>query len=133
LRAKAIDLKATVYALNGMPDHVHMVVSIPPKIAVATFIGQIKAVAATHFNKLRTSTTLLFWQAEYGVFSFDKKRLPNIITYVERQKQHHAENSTIPLLERDNDSTSPRLREETLSYTTDYALWHHEMMSIKSS
>jgi putative transposase len=99
LRGKAIGLEATVYALNGMPDHVHMVASIPPKIAVATFIGQIKAVAATLFNKSPTSNTPLFWQAEYGVFSFDKKRLPNFVTYVEHQKQHHTENSTIPILD----------------------------------
>jgi REP element-mobilizing transposase RayT len=51
LRAKAIGLSATVFALGGVLDHVHMAVALPPKIAVATFIGQIKAVASTKFNK----------------------------------------------------------------------------------
>ena len=43
LRSKAIGLGATVFALDGMVDHVHMVASIPPKIAVAKFVGQVKA------------------------------------------------------------------------------------------
>ncbi|MCP4367700.1 MAG: IS200/IS605 family transposase, partial [Deltaproteobacteria bacterium] len=51
VRTKAIGLEATVFAINGIEDHVHVVASIPPKIAVSTFIGQIKAVASTKFNK----------------------------------------------------------------------------------
>ncbi len=44
LRGKAIGLGGTVFAINGMEEHTHMVASIPPKIAVATFIGQVKGV-----------------------------------------------------------------------------------------
>jgi hypothetical protein len=42
-----------------------------------------------------------YWQEEYGVFSFDRKRLPNFIGYVERQKDHHTQGTIIPVLERD--------------------------------
>jgi putative transposase len=55
----------------------------------AKFIGQIKAVASTKFNKSYPDLPAFFWQAEYGVFTFDGKRLPNYIAYVERQKEHH--------------------------------------------
>ena len=34
LRRKTVALEATVFALNGPEDHIHMVVAIPPKIAV---------------------------------------------------------------------------------------------------
>ena len=77
LRSKAVGLGATLFALNGVADHVHMVAAVPPKIAVAKFIGQVKAVASTRFNKSGQSNTPFFWQEEYGVFSFDGKRLPN--------------------------------------------------------
>jgi hypothetical protein len=76
-----------------------MVVAIPPKIAVAKFIGQIKAVASTKFNKSGISEVSFFWQEEYGVFSFDGKRLPNYSAYVGRQKEHHAQGTIIPVLE----------------------------------
>ena len=39
-----------------------MVAAIPPKIAVATFIGQVKAVASTKFNKSGLCADPFFWQ-----------------------------------------------------------------------
>jgi putative transposase len=101
LRNKALNLEARVYALNGYLDHVHLVVSIPPKIAVAKFIGQVKAVASVRFNQSGAQSVPFYWQEEYGVFSFDRKRLPNFIGYVERQKDHHTRGTVIPVLERD--------------------------------
>ena len=35
IRSKAIGLGGTVFALNGMSEHVHLVASIPPAIAVS--------------------------------------------------------------------------------------------------
>ena len=121
LRSKAVGLEAVVFALNGMADHVHMVVSIPPKLAVAKFIGQVKGVASTRFNKSGQGDHLLFWQEEYAVFSFDGKRLPNYIAYVERQKEHHAAMTTIPVLERMEGESVKLIREPSLSYVLEDA------------
>jgi putative transposase len=129
LRTKAIGLEATVFALNGLEDHVHMVVAIPAKISVAKFIGQIKAVASTKFNKANPNTPPFFWQEEYGAFTFDRKRLPNYIGYVERQKEHHAEGTIIPILERiDNDPTLLVRETETIYGVGDEA-WRGEFVS----
>src|SRR5262245_49816187 len=103
LRSKAIGLGATVFAVNGVADHVHLIVAIPPKIAVATLVGQIKGVASAKANKAGLTRTPFYWQEEYGAFSFDGKRLPNFIAYVERQQQHHADHTTIRVLERTED------------------------------
>ncbi len=32
LKSKAYDLKGTVFAINGVSDHVHLVVSFPPSL-----------------------------------------------------------------------------------------------------
>lgn len=71
LRSKAIGLGATVFALNGVEDHVHLVVAIPPKIASPSSWGRSKAVASTKFNKAALSDRPFFWQAEYGAFAFE--------------------------------------------------------------
>jgi putative transposase len=131
LRSKAIGLEAVVYALNGVADHVHLVVSIPPKVAVATFVGQVKAVASTHFNVAHRARGVKFaWQEEYGAFSFDAKRLPNLIAYVERQKQHHAHHSTIPILERTEGETVTTVREFDETYAVEAEHWRAEMLSL---
>jgi REP element-mobilizing transposase RayT len=127
LRTKAIGLEATVFALNGTPDHVHMVAAIPPKLAVAKFIGQVKAVASTKFNKLGRDGAPLFWQEEYGAFSFDGKRLPNYIAYVERQKEHHAAHTTIPILERTEGHGVNVIREPAMPYMLEEDEWRREL------
>lgn len=57
LRTKAIGLEGTVFAITSIADHVHIVAAIPPKIAVATFVGQIKGVTSAQFNQSRPSDT----------------------------------------------------------------------------
>lgn len=128
LRTKAVGLGVIVFALNGIEDHVHLVASIPPKIAVAKFIGQVKAVASTRFNKsLVNKTTPLYWQEEYGVFSFDSKRLPNFISYVEKQKEHHTHKTAIPVLERNDDMGVRSLHDASGLYVTDHEMWRREL------
>ena len=116
-----------MFAVNGMADHVHMVVAIPPKVAVAHFIGQVKAVSSTKHNTQALQDLTLVWQGEYGVFSFDGKRLPNYVTYVERQKPHHAEGQTIPILERTHDGAVSRLAETPGAYLTDDEAWRRDL------
>ena len=85
-----------------MADHLHLVVSIPPRIAVAEFVGQVKGVASARFDKLGVQP-LVCWELEYGVLTFDGRRLANVVGYVERQKEHHAAQTLIPVLERTDD------------------------------
>jgi REP element-mobilizing transposase RayT len=133
LRAKAIGLGATVFALNGTEDHVHMVVSIPPSLAVAKFVGQVKAVASTKFNKTHSDYSPFFWQEEYGAFSFDAKRLPNYTAYVNRQKEHHAQGTTIPILERTDPYFPKLVHEEAITYIVETDEWRRELMTLASA
>ena len=135
LRQKALALEARVFAVNGVEDHVHMVVAIPPKIAVARFVGQVKASTATKVNKLMQREGALLWQEEYGAFSFDGKRLPNYIAYVERQREHHRDNSLLPILER---TTSQQrgvsiLRETLSPYRLAPEDWWQEMIALDAA
>jgi putative transposase len=99
LRSKAVRLGARVFALNGIEDHVHLIASIPPSLAVATLVGQIKAASSTRFNKAHADHPPFFWQQEYGAFTLDAKRLPYHLEYVLRQKEHHRQGTAIKVLE----------------------------------
>jgi putative transposase len=113
LRGKAVGLGAEVFALNGMEDHVHIVVAIPPKLSVAGFIGKVKAATSTRFNKSGLLNRPFFWQEEYAVLSFDRKRLPRYVAYVQNQKAHHAQAKVIPVLERTGERKEEPWRQET--------------------
>ncbi len=94
---KARELGAVVYALNGMADHVHLAVAIPPRIAVGRFVGDVKG--RSSYAVRRSFDPEFSWQEGYGAHTFGEKQLPWVMRYIEMQKQHHAEDGAILRLE----------------------------------
>ena len=92
LWGKATALECIPHAINGMSDHNHVVLSIPPKLAVATLIGRLKG-ASSHYVNEKYMNGAFMWQAEYGVLSFSERSLPRVADYVKNQKKHHADDS----------------------------------------
>ncbi|MDX2213333.1 MAG: IS200/IS605 family transposase [Oculatellaceae cyanobacterium bins.114] len=100
LRDKTNALGCILHAVGGMEDHIHLVVSIPPKLAIADYVQQIKGGSSHFVNQLLPSEGLGFtWQAEYGVFSMGESQSPQAIAYVKNQKQHHTDGILISALE----------------------------------
>ena len=95
---KATALECIPHAIGGMSDHIHVAISIPPKLAVATLIGKLKGSSSHHVNERYAHGSFL-WQAEYGVSSFSEKALNSIIHYINNQKQHHADRTLNVTLE----------------------------------
>lgn len=133
MRSKAIQVEATVFALNGTENHVHLVVAVPRRFAIPEFIRQVKGVSSYRINQAKISPVRFRWQTEYGAFSFDEKRLPNYVRYVEQQKQHHAAQRLIPILERTDDSTPPTIHEAPVQYHAEDSDWWNEMMGLGGS
>jgi putative transposase len=99
---KAVALGGVVHAINGMDEHVHLVVEAPASRAISSFIGQIKG-ASSHSIQRHPSVALngsFEWQTEYSVDTVSERALPDVIRYVENQQRHHAQRSTRETLER---------------------------------
>lgn len=129
MRMKATELGGQVFALNGDKEHTHLVSTIPPKIAVATFVGQIKGVCSAAVNNQHLCEQPFYWQDDYGAFSFDGKRLNNYIAYVRKQKEHHAQGTTIPILERFS-TEDYLIREDEPLYLVDNDDWRRELYAL---
>jgi len=130
IRNKVIGLKGFVFALNGMADHVHLVVAIPPSISVSSFVGQVKGVTSAKFNRYFHLENLFYWQDEFGVFSFDHKRLPNVVAYVENQKVHHAGAAIIPILEQMEAPDHSELHDMKANYLLKDHQWWQDMLDM---
>jgi putative transposase len=76
-----------------MPDHLHIVVSIPPRIAVSDFVRRLKSAPSLLVNRAEGGSRLdaFAWQAEYGVLTFGERSLPDVVAYVQNQPAHHAD------------------------------------------
>jgi putative transposase len=78
-----------LFAINGMPDHIHILLSLTPSCAVSDLVREIKK-SSTNFIKEKKFLHRDFqWQEGYGVFSYNKSVLPNVIAYIHNQKEHH--------------------------------------------
>jgi putative transposase len=91
-------LEVQLHAIGGMPDHIHLIVSIPPKIAIAEFVKRIKGGSSHYLNELNLTKNFA-WQREYGVFSLGSQQLDRATGYVNSQKQRHEDRRLIKMLE----------------------------------
>ncbi len=91
------------HAVGIMPEHVHVAISIPPRLAIAEAIKTIKGSSSHLLNhELADGTeTWVGWQNEYGIVSFSEKALPTVVEYVTHQRDHHANGTLITGLERE--------------------------------
>jgi REP element-mobilizing transposase RayT len=99
IAAKVKELDGTTYAIGGIIDHIHLAVSVPPKIAVAKFVGEVKGNSSHYINHIVKPDFEFYWQDEYGVLSFGEKNLPAVVRYIQNQKSHHADGSLIAVME----------------------------------
>jgi putative transposase len=101
LRRRARESEGVVvHEINGMPDHIHLAVTVPPTLNIAEWIGQIKGASAHFINHQIGNKKILAWQSGYGVVSFGTRDLPWVTAYIRNQKRHHAEGSVHERLER---------------------------------
>jgi len=79
-------LDILVHAAGGMDDHIHLLIQIPPTVALA------KAVLAIKSNSSRWASEegLKFaWQQGYGAFSVSSSNVPVVVRYIQNQEAHH--------------------------------------------
>lgn len=79
-----------LYRMNGMPDHIHMLVSLHPTIAVASFVHDLK-IACSNFMKARKHNYPLFegWERSYCALTYSDNDKDKVTKYIINQKEHH--------------------------------------------
>ena len=82
-----------VLAINGVPDHVHLVIKLCSTVPVAYLVKQAKGVSAKFINEHIIRDDHFRWKAGYGAFTVSRWDLQMIIDYVKKQKNHHDEGS----------------------------------------
>ena len=77
-------------AINGMPDHVHILVGMRPTQSVSDLMQDIKGSSSKWINEKRFLKVKFEWQEGYGAFSYAKFQVNTVINYIKNQEQHHA-------------------------------------------
>ncbi|MBU3659646.1 MAG: IS200/IS605 family transposase [Flavobacteriales bacterium] len=78
-----------VYATGGVEDHIHILVSIKPNIAISDLVRDIKANSSKWINENEFVRGKFQWQEGFGAFSYAQSQLDNVIAYINNQEEHH--------------------------------------------
>lgn len=76
-------------SINGMSDHLHILIGLKPAMALADLVRDIKADSSILVNKNKWVRGKFSWQEGYGAFSYGHSQLNTIIRYIQNQEMHH--------------------------------------------
>ena len=91
---KAEEMGIVVHAIGNIEDHMHVAVSIPPKIAVADCVRHFKGASSHYVNHQRGASGDFGWQDGYGALTFGERAMSDVVAYVLNQKEHHRQKTT---------------------------------------
>ncbi len=78
-----------IYSIGGMPDHVHVLVSMNPKQAPSDLMREVKRSSSSWINENRFVKGKFSWQEGFGAFSYGHSQISRVIEYIEKQEIHH--------------------------------------------
>ncbi|GEP45125.1 IS200/IS605 family transposase [Brevifollis gellanilyticus] len=89
-----------VYRIGGVEDHLHLLTSLHPTIALANLVKEIKTASSSWIKGQHVFPAFDYWQEGYGAFALSADARPALIEYIKGQEQHHARESYVQELQR---------------------------------
>lgn len=92
MQVQSTELEVTIHALHVMPDHVHLVCSTSPEWSIDALVQTFKRTSRLRLNQrfARPGPDGFAWHEEYGLRTFAESELPEIVAYVQSQRERHA-------------------------------------------
>lgn len=78
-------------AAGGMPDHVHLLVSLDRKMSVSDTLRIVKANSSRWVHESCPALSGFAWQVGYGAFAVSYSHLDRVKAYLSQQAEHHRE------------------------------------------
>ncbi len=78
-----------VLAINGMPDHVHILIGMRATQSLSDLMQDVKGDSSKWINQKRFTKGKFSWQEGFGAFSYGKSQINQVIDYIKNQEEHH--------------------------------------------
>lgn len=98
IHAACGELDVEVIALGGVDDHVHLLVGLPPTVAVGAVAHRARG-AATHLVNHTFPETFFLWQTGYAALTVSPSQLAVVSQYIQTQEMRHRAGTLVPSLE----------------------------------
>jgi len=83
------NLEGSCVEINGAADHLHVLVILPPKIALSDALREIKAGSSKWIHETKPTLAAFGWQDGYSAFTVSQSNVEAVRQYIRDQKQHH--------------------------------------------
>jgi len=79
-----------LYRIGGMPDHLHLLVQLPPNLSLSGFMHDLK-LSTHYFLREHREEFPLFegWGKSYGALTCSARDKERVTAYIQNQKEHH--------------------------------------------
>jgi putative transposase len=88
LAGAATGLGASVIAVGGVEDHVHLLVGLRATHSLADFLREPKKASSVWVHG-EIGLASFAWQEGYGAFTVDQSSVDAVYAYVKGQEEHH--------------------------------------------
>jgi putative transposase len=78
-----------LYRVGGTEDHIHILTTLHPRIALADLVKDIKVGSAHWIAESRVFPRFTHWQEGYAAFTASHAEKARLIEYIKRQPEHH--------------------------------------------
>jgi putative transposase len=78
-----------LYRINGVEDHIHILTSLHPTVALADFVKAIKTGSSAWIKENDVFPQFGHWQEGYGAFTHSIQEKDALIEYIKNQEEHH--------------------------------------------
>ena len=80
-------LGGTALEINGIEDHVHLLVKLNPKIPLSDFVRDLKSNSSSWAKD--NGLPKFAWQRRYGAFTVSESQMEIVRKYIQNQEQDH--------------------------------------------
>ena len=81
--------KCHLYRINGVEDHLHILVSIRPNMNISAFVKDLKLSTNEWIKERDLFPKFSGWQIGYGAFTVSAYEKDGLIEYIKNQEEHH--------------------------------------------
>ena len=80
--------KCMLLSANGIDDHLHLLITLHPTVAIATIVREVKAASSRWIHE-SLAVHDFQWQSGYAAFNVSHSNIEAVRTYIALQEAHH--------------------------------------------
>ncbi len=81
--------KCSLYQINCVEDHIHILIHLHPTTALSNLVKVIKVASTLWIKENKLFPKFSSWQDGYGGFTYSIKERNSLANYIKNQKEHH--------------------------------------------